>query len=503
MQYLYCDSNHPHRLSGIYPLGTTCANLSGAVYTAGYDAFGNENYRSYQNVTASLFYDSSNHLVEWNAGSSGQEFYVYDAAGNRVLQRSISGGVTRLMVSAFGLQDLAFGYNGYVAGQTDYYSLAGHLIGEFNGTATTYNLTDALGSVLTSFSKSAVIGEQTYGPYGNQRYSVGTIGTSKGYTGQLHDSITNLDYYNARYYDPVAGVFLSPDSVQGNGQGMDPYAYVAGNPETATDPTGKMVMCGAGDGCGGGDSSSGGSSFSIGNIVSGILSGSGGFSGGCGSSHAEANACIMRKGSISKSECDAKCAAKAKPVAQSAAQKLRNMASQVQGILDGFAHCADLDFNCIVHELGNDMLNGSKIGGPIGTLIGGIIGCLTTFAIGCIPGITVGTAIGNLIGAVGGLGYFVYAEFVEHSTVSMLQSLQQLLNSGASDFEHQQLDDSQDPTLYPREELASQDEAFDEAVGNFTVGNNGELGDKANAIAYQALSIYDGAVNSELNYFAN
>jgi RHS repeat-associated protein len=108
---------------------------------------------------------------------------------------------------------------------------------------TQFFLTDALGSVLASFSdtpnSAAVLGNQVYGPYGNQRYLKGTMGTAKGYTGQYADP-TGLDYYNARYYDPVAGVFLSADSKQGNAQGMNPYAYVAGNPETFTDPTGYM-----------------------------------------------------------------------------------------------------------------------------------------------------------------------------------------------------------------------------------------------------------------------
>jgi len=63
--------------------------------------------------------------------------------------------------------------------------------------------------------------------------------TTKGFTGQYADSVTGLDYYNARYYDPVAGVFLSADTKQGNMQGMNPYGYVGGNPETDTDPTGK------------------------------------------------------------------------------------------------------------------------------------------------------------------------------------------------------------------------------------------------------------------------
>jgi hypothetical protein len=56
--------------------------------------------------------------------------------------------------------------------------------------------------------------------------------------------VTGLDYDNARWYDPVSGQFLSPDTVQGNAQGMDPYAYVEDNPETRTDLSGQCdVWC--------------------------------------------------------------------------------------------------------------------------------------------------------------------------------------------------------------------------------------------------------------------
>jgi RHS repeat-associated protein len=76
--------------------------------------------------------------------------------------------------------------------------------------------------------------------------------TSKGFTGQYADAVTGLDYYVSRYYDPVSGLFLSADKSEGNAQGMNPYAYVGGNPETATDPTGQRVWCGEGCGNGGG-----------------------------------------------------------------------------------------------------------------------------------------------------------------------------------------------------------------------------------------------------------
>ncbi len=46
------------------------------------------------------------------------------------------------------------------------------------------------------------MGAQLYSPYGASRYNTGTLPTSIGFTGQRADSVTGLDYYNARYYDP-------------------------------------------------------------------------------------------------------------------------------------------------------------------------------------------------------------------------------------------------------------------------------------------------------------
>ncbi len=215
-QYLYCNSA-PHQLSGVYPLGTTCSTKGSAtaLYTAGYDAWGNETSRTYNSTTATLSYDALNRLTEYSVSSSNQEFYVYDASGERVLKRSTSAGTTTLTAYAYGLQELTYTGAGVFSSQTGYYGLAGHLIGSTNGSAMTY--------------------------YGNQRYVQGALGTDKGYTGQFYDAVSGLYYYNARYYDPVMVQFLSADNVQGNAQGMDPYAYVADNPETLTDPTG---LCG-------------------------------------------------------------------------------------------------------------------------------------------------------------------------------------------------------------------------------------------------------------------
>ncbi len=190
-QYLYCDSAHPHQLKGLYPIGTTCANPTGATYTASYDAWGNVTSRTYNTTTATLTYDVLDHLVAWNAGSTNQEWYAYDASGNRVLRRSTTGSGTSITTYAFGLEEHLYGATGISTGNTYYYSLRGRLIGALTGITTLtpqFFLTDALGSVLATFSatagSAAVLGNQVYGPYGNQRYTQGSMGAAKGYTGQ-------------------------------------------------------------------------------------------------------------------------------------------------------------------------------------------------------------------------------------------------------------------------------------------------------------------------------
>src|SRR5487761_909296 len=86
-----------------------------------------------------------------------------------------------------------------------------------------------------------VVATQLYAPYGAVRYQQGTLPTDKGYTGQRADALTGLDDYNARYYDPLAGQFTSADTTLAGG--LNRYAYVGGNPETRTDPSGHMRAC--------------------------------------------------------------------------------------------------------------------------------------------------------------------------------------------------------------------------------------------------------------------
>jgi RHS repeat-associated protein len=136
--------------------------------------------------------------------------------------------------------------------------LAGRQLGELqvtgNTQTTNYFLSDGLGSVLGVFSNTAntasLLASHLYYPYGASRYGSGSVSpyTTKGFTGQYNDPTSGLDYYGARYYDPVVGLFVSADKKLRDVQGANPYEYVGQNPETNTDPTGEMYAPPAGPG---------------------------------------------------------------------------------------------------------------------------------------------------------------------------------------------------------------------------------------------------------------
>jgi YD repeat-containing protein len=48
-------------------------------------------------------------LTRWDVSSNGQEWYAYDALGQRVAQRTIKGGVTSLETYAFGVEEMLLG----------------------------------------------------------------------------------------------------------------------------------------------------------------------------------------------------------------------------------------------------------------------------------------------------------------------------------------------------------------------------------------------------------
>jgi RHS repeat-associated protein len=100
-----------------------------------------------------------------------------------------------------------------------------------------------VGQLNTSFLSFYWTLLEVYVSLGDRLNSQGTLGTDKLFTGQRLDS-TGLYYYNARYYDPEIGRFISSDTVVqsfANPQTLNRYSYCVNNPLKYTDPTGQRT----------------------------------------------------------------------------------------------------------------------------------------------------------------------------------------------------------------------------------------------------------------------
>ena len=108
------------------------------------------------------------------------------------------------------------------------------------GTVVTYIHTDGLGSpVARTDAAGAVISRTRYEPYG---LAAGGATPTIGFTGHVNDAETGLVYMQQRYYDPVAGRFLSIDPVTTDadtGSSFNRYVYANNSPYRFTDPDGR------------------------------------------------------------------------------------------------------------------------------------------------------------------------------------------------------------------------------------------------------------------------
>lgn len=121
--------------------------------------------------------------------------------------------------------------------------------------ATRFVHTDALGSpVAHTNAAGAELNRTKYEPYGYTAAGtkpgvaaagLATTGSAIGFTGHVNDPETDLVYMQQRYYDPVAGRFLSIDPVvtdANTGGSFNRYAYAINNPYKYVDPDGRNPL---------------------------------------------------------------------------------------------------------------------------------------------------------------------------------------------------------------------------------------------------------------------
>ena len=98
---------------------------------------------------------------------------------------------------------------------------------------------------MTLDASGNTIAEMRYYPFGETRVITGTMPTDRLYTGQrLIDGLGGLYHYNARFYLPKLGRFISADTIVPgvDSQAYNRYAYVRNNPLRYTDPTGHFCL---------------------------------------------------------------------------------------------------------------------------------------------------------------------------------------------------------------------------------------------------------------------
>jgi RHS repeat-associated protein len=198
----------------------------------GYDANGN----LVQRPGLALVWNVENRLASATVNGASVESYSYNDAGIRV--KKVSGGVTtyypfphyEVQVSATN-----------VTTTTKYYFFAGQRIAMQRGSEPlTFLHGDYLNSTALATRGGATNGQERYYAYGKDRLAGTTVPTDNRFTGQKEDG-TGLVYMNARYYDPVTGQFVSPDTLVPDATNLfdyNRYMYVRGNPLKYTDPTG-------------------------------------------------------------------------------------------------------------------------------------------------------------------------------------------------------------------------------------------------------------------------
>ena len=208
--------------------------VNGVAQSYGYDANGNLTARGSQ----AFSFDIGNRL----SSAPGKASYAYDGHGRRTWV-AYADGSWKLQVYGSSGRLLFTGHSSQ--GNTRHVYLGSRLIAEDNTlTGTSYSHTDALGSPVARTNSAGQVTSRTrYEPYGAT--AAGTNPTGIGFTGHVNDADTGLVYMQQRYYEPLAGRFLSVDPVVTDGKDgsfFNRYVYGNNNPYKFKDPDGRAAI---------------------------------------------------------------------------------------------------------------------------------------------------------------------------------------------------------------------------------------------------------------------
>jgi RHS repeat-associated protein len=220
--------------------------LSAGPTSYAYDADGNLNTRS-QGGTTTFTFDARN-LLTGATDATGTSSYRYDGLDHR-REVTHNGTTTRYVLDLVGPMATVLAETDAGGAITRYYVHGHQLLSQITpgGTRLVYH-PDPLGSVIAlTDANKAITDAYAYDPFGTTVAQTGSTPNPFQYVGALGVMADRhgLLFMRARYYDAVAGRFLSVDPVPGSDadpQTFQRYVYALNNPTLVTDPSGLVGM---------------------------------------------------------------------------------------------------------------------------------------------------------------------------------------------------------------------------------------------------------------------
>lgn len=234
-----------------------------------YDKAGNRLRRICREVEECYEYDRRNRLITYTKGGESNHFgydragnlirdnyawYEYDAFNRTAKVETFDGniqvnhydpeGLRHEMEENGKLVGFLFREREVVAEETQenivrYIRGIELLASDAKKAATYYHYaSDELGSITYVTDGSKVLNRYEYDAWGNETAGGEQVENRFKYSGQQYDPISRQYYLRARYYNPVIGRFTQEDTCRGDGLNL--YAYCAGNPVCFVDPSGNI-----------------------------------------------------------------------------------------------------------------------------------------------------------------------------------------------------------------------------------------------------------------------
>jgi len=208
--------------------------LTAGTTTYAYDSNGNLTQKTEGTDVTGYQYDYENRLTQTTLPDASQVSHQYAPYGDR-LTRTDGDGTTYFFQDINDVLLEMDGTGSTLARYTHGPGIDEPIVVDRGGTPSFYHY-DGLGSVTSlSDATEGTVATYTYDVFGAITGQTGSVENRYTFTGREYDADTGLYYLRARYYDPEAGRFTSPDPWGASLTELNPYAYARNNPATLVD----------------------------------------------------------------------------------------------------------------------------------------------------------------------------------------------------------------------------------------------------------------------------